>query len=435
MKHFQLKAFLLAAVALLLTACEGKDADMTKVQAAIEEVLGTINIQDATAIYYKGDDSRASSTGSYFKLDINGNEVQLAIADTKGNYRDISILGVVNASPRYIFFLPAFHEIFNVLCDGYINNDALSAEATNAVIEACKIVCIADRSTGKLYRIPFIGLKNGFKGVECKGKYYLIGYGNDSGDWYPFHSNTQIYEFNPNDLTVIDILPENQIFQEITTNTDGFIGYFGEYSEPAKAKCPGGGLKLLGEGAIFTLNNTFYTADVQDGQMYRWDANGSNNMTGTAVCAIPQSMNNEYHTRRYLYNNLDNVYLFHAYEDNGITYKFDGNQIVKNNVTIPEEFYNEEEKYESNAAWYHLNATKTKLTKISKTNYTTSTVNISDYQIVELVSNLEGADLSFTGIRYSDAKKVIGKIRADNTIVIESAQSSTQNIYNLIPLN
>lgn len=138
---------------------------------------------------------------------------------------------------------------------------------------------------------------------------------------------------------------------------------------------------------------------------------------------------------RYLYNNLDNVYLFHAYEDNGASYKFDGTQIVKNSVTIPEEFYNEDEKYESNAAWYHLNATKTKLTKISKTNYTTSTVNISDYQIVELVSNLEGADLSFTGIRYSDAKKVIGKIRADNTIVIESAQSSTQNIYNLIPLN
>lgn len=406
---------------------------MEKVTASISEVMSSINVQNATAVYYKGSESRAEGDGGYFKLDINGNEVKLEFADENGKTRNIPIMGVVNASPRYMFFFPDSYALFQVLCDNYINNDALSAEGTNQVVEACRIVCIADRTTGKIYRIPQINLKNGDKGLECNGKYYLAG-NSEGWEWLNDNYFNQIYAFDPNSLTVTGILPENQMFDEFTINTDGFIGYFSYYSEPAKAKCPGGGLKLLSDGAIYTLNNTFYTADTQDHVMYRWEANGSNNMTSTAVCALPESFDYAY----YLYNNQKNLYVFAGWDENGYcTYKFDGNEISKNDVTIPDQFFysGREERYESSEAWYHLNSSKTKLTKLSKADYSNTTVNISDYQIVELVSNPDVADLSFTGIRYTDTKKVIGKILANNTIVITSAQTSAQNIYNLIPLN
>lgn len=403
-------------VALAATSCSGR-ADIEEIQGRVDNLLTRVNVTDATAIYYKGADSRADGENGYFKLDINGNEVKLEFADADGKTHDIPILWVVKASPRYMFFQPETGYL-RIAVLSPINTDGFTEEDDQAVWDACSITCIADRTNGKLYKIPQINLNTSPQPVEHNGRYYIPG-----EDGQSYGEPCQIYEFDPNSLSVKSLLPEGQPFTSMSVNREGFIAYARSngFSSEIKVKCPGGGLKLLGDGrSLMNINKTFYTIN-NDNIVYRWIPNGTNNMTSEPVSECPQYIS-------MLYDSEKDVMLFPGYDT---TWKFDGTAFSDINVVIPADFFNYR-IVQTQSAWY---SGASELTKLSKSDYSTSTIDLSNYQILSMVDNPDGADLTFTGIRYSDAKKVIGKIRPDNTVTIESAQSSNSNIYNLIPIN
>ena len=447
MKIFSKATICLSVVAILsvLASCSNEPFSLDNVTESVDNVLTSVNIQDATAVYYKGSDSRAGSESGYFKIDINGNEVKLEFYDAKGKVQDIPINYVVNASPRYLIFQPELVDgVYNTVLNHYGNStDDWTEEQYDACAAACAITCIVDKNSGKLYKIPLINLKIGDKIVGQNGIYYMLGANPDGiGDAYGLLGTTpsQIYAFNSNNLTVSSLLPEGQQFTDISVNSDGFVAYYGMSGQLAKAKCPGGGIKMLGgnfngQSFVYTINGTFYTPDFEDRVMKCWTPNGKNDMTSTVACSLPGNLQNPYS----LYDQQKGIYLFYANSwDDETIWKFDGTAFAELNATIPSEFFVdttwENKIYQTADAWYVKKNDMT-LLKLAKSDYALTNVDISNYQIIEIVSNESGADLSFTGIRYSDSKKVIGKIKADNSIVIESAITSNENIYNLIPLN
>ena len=414
-----------------VTSCSSDEPlDPEQTKAHIENALTSLNIRNAQAIYYKGSNSRAGEDDNgYYKLDTSGNEVKLEISDDQGKVQNIRIDKMVKLSDRYLLLQPNFYDLRAVIEKSHDNWQDGEYEI---MVEACSITCIVDNQTGTLYKIPRIGIGEnaGYDNTTVStvnGISYFNGY-YYSEDYMADGMSMQIFKFNPNELTITALLPEYQTFSKFTVNDLGFVGYY-EYQESAsaKVKCPGGSIVQLGTDDILTISNNFYT--IENNIIKRWTANGSNGLTSADVCAMPDNA-----STLKLANHLQDVYLFYGYTEAGkeATYQFNGKEFTLLDVAIPQELYTV--GFETRDAWYNAE-NNMKLQKLSKVDYSISSIDISGYQIVEFVASPESPDVSFTGIRYSDSKKVIGKIDADNNIEIESAFTSGSSIYDLIPIN
>lgn len=405
---------LLLTIGVCLSSCSDEPTS-EEVTVDTDRLLSTLNITDAQSIFYKANNSRANDDeAGYYKVDASGKEVKLQIFDESGAPHNIFIEWMVKATDRYVFFRPQPWDIYDALgLDGVSENESIWS--------SIDLICCVDKVTGKIYKMPYCHFAPNSIATEENG--YVAILGNPSGTVGLYQ---QIYMFDETNLTVNSILPEGQEYAWLNINKKGFIEYWGNYGSPIyKIKCPGGAIKVM-EDITFLLLEDFYTIDPEN-RIYKLIPNGNNDLTPVEICACPNELG-----QPFKFNEIRNTFVFENYEFNGTSF----NLLPSN---IPYEFiseytnFNASKFYETNVAWYIIS--ENKLIALNKSDYTTKEIPLTEYQLLEVVSNVNEEYLSFVGIRYSDSMKVIGKIFSDNSFQIEMAMSNNQNIYNLIPLN
>jgi hypothetical protein len=389
------------------------EPNSAKVSADTDKLLSTLNIENAQSIFYKEAGSRATDDTGFYKIDYSGNEVKLQIANKDGVPQPITISWCVKASDDFLFFHPETWDVYDALgLDGVSQNEE--------IMDAISMVCLVEKSTGKIFKMPYCNMA---PNTVAKVQNNYIGIlGDRTGSWGIYQ---QIYMFNPEEKTISSILPEGQEFAWFDINQNGFVGYCGNYSNPLfKIKCPGGAIRVFQE-PTFLLSENFYTID--EGKVYLLEPNGDNDFVKKVVCDSPSELGDKFQ-----YNSQRKTYVFNNFEFNGRSFNELPHEIGYEFLTASHSF-SPGYFYETKLAWYVL--TGDKLIKLRKSDYDCSEVALTQYQILEVVSDVNQEYLSFVGIRYSDSKKVVGKITSDDSFVIESAMPGDQQIYNLIPLN
>ena len=412
-------------VGVLIQSCSSEPS-FEQASSDVGNLLSNLNIVNAQSIYYREASSRMGE-GCYYKLDTSGKEVKLQISNSQSITTDVGINWVLNVSQRYLFVHPSPWDVGDAIgLDEYGQGDD--------IWRAINVICVADKLSGKLYRIPYLplgrfdddtapGIQDANSRVvyERNGLIYIIGDPTTTGGLY-----SQIYVFNPDDLTINELLPEGQELSWIEIDDEGFVGYWGGYHSTYKVKCPGGSIIVMPDNT-FMIGGHFYS--IIDQSVYKWLNEGDNSMTKTEICSIPDDLYMYY--GRLIDELTDNIVFYN--------YTFDGHKFTKLENEIPYRImegasnFNAPNIYETNEAWYSID--KNNLLKLNKRTYEVTSIPLSEYQILELTSDLSSSSLSFIGIRYSDSVKVFGKILRDNSFDVESSVQANYNIYNLIPLS
>ncbi|MCM1067818.1 MAG: hypothetical protein NC418_09635 [Muribaculaceae bacterium] len=413
---------LLCGISLGLCSCSDQKAiSLEQASAQVDNMLTSLNIQHAKAIYQKGGESRASKDNGFYKLDISGNEVKLQICGADGKIHDIGIDWVVNVKARYVFFQPNTRDLINVVSSA----PDYDADSDEAVATAALVTCVADVKTGKLYKFPIVDLSTdkSFTAQEALGKFYIKGF-EHSVYGGPFDGD-QIFEFNPSDMTIRGILPQGQGVQSFGVNQEGFVYYL--ESSLVKVKCPGGAIVPIQTDVqkMLTIGGKFY--GILGDAIYELVPSGNNGIEKKKAHDLPTAV----YIDGIIFNDLQNLYLIKSYDvQNGEKiWSFDGNSLSSTTLDIPMNY-----QMETKDGWFSCTG-MTDVERISKADYSTTTISMSEYQIYEYTSDLGSTSLPFSALRYADGKSVIGQITNTGAVEILAEMNSSSPILNLVPLN
>ncbi|MDE6802649.1 MAG: hypothetical protein K2J06_07785 [Muribaculaceae bacterium] len=402
-----------------------------QVEKNTDMLVSSIDIVGARSIFYQDAYSRSELQNGFYKADAKGNVSELYINDASGKRTGIGILWAVNVSDRYVFIHPNPWDLGDLAgLDEYGQGDD--------VWKLINIICVADKQSGKLYKMPFIpvcGMSD--TGVQTYNtnrrlvyqsgdKSYILGNETTSGTF------SQIYVFDHSDMSVRTLLPEGQEYCWLEIANAGFVGYWGGYNSTYKVITPGGSIIVMPR-KTFLLNGQFYSIvenEDDSKEVYVWSNDGNNRLVESKICNVTNDLHSFYDY--WLTDNVTNEIIFE-------NYSFDGKEFKSLSTSIPNKFFDEKcrftspDLYETRDAWYVIE--NQYLLKLNKKTYEVSRIALTEYQLLDVVSDVNESALSFVGLRYADMAKVIGKIMSDDSFAVETVIEGNQAVFNLIPLN
>ena len=386
--------------------------------------LSSLNVSNAKMIYQKTSGTSVKSRaagdedGTYYKLDLNGNESKLAIKDSTGQYQDIRIDYLVKLSDRVLVMTPNTADVESV---AGINNDMGSSSSTYIGV----YTSLVDVETEKIYRWP-----NELKDFNLPTTKSMIdGNGNV---YFPscydlnYPQYDQIYKLNITDFTIQKILQDGVTCNGFEVTDDGFIIYWNE--NQYRVKCPGGSIVPI-TGIGFYFDNNIYS--IENNSIYVWRVVDNNHLEKTEVCIFETDWGEGPILTNYVRNSV--VFRYSGYNNAA---EFDGNKITE--VSLPDDFHNisnmgYQDFYVTNKAWYITG--NAELHKLDMNTYQDYKIPVLDYELQTISASPESPNITFTGFRYSDGANVVGTIDENDKITIDNVADNGEQIINLIPLN
>ena len=427
MKKFLL---MLGAVALMTACSEDEGVGSGGGSINYEEgykYLSSLNVSDAKMIYQKTSGASVKSRalgdedGTYYKLDLNGNESKLVIKGEDGQEHNISINKVVKLSDNILLVNPSAQDIIDLIYKPGPGDPEISTTTDNT-----DFLSLVDVNTEKIYKWPKeiqVNLYSEYHGgafettSDNQGNIYFSSCYDLN---YPQYN--QIYKLNPNDFTIQKMLPDNVTCNGFTVTDDGFIVYWSgiEQQENCRIKCPGGRIYPVSDKHTFILNGNLYSIRESENTIIRYKTVGNNDIKEETVCQMPEE------TEFYGYIQSTPNYVRNTMLINN-SYEFDGKTCVKleSPVNIGD--------IVTSKAWYSYN--NTTFSKTAMADYQASEFQVLDCEIQTLSSSSESPNITFTGFRYSDGANVVGTIDENDKITIDNVADNGEQIINLIPLN
>ncbi len=420
MKKFLL---MLGAVA-LMTACSDDGGGSGNVSINYEEgykYLSSLNVSDAKMIYQKTSGtsmkSRAAGDedGTYYKLDLNGEESKLVIKAEDGQDYNIRIDKIIKLNDEILMVNPNLSDIIDLI----YKPDPNSEDEPAMIVHANGYLCLVNIKTEKIYKWPkevIVNLSDegAFESTsDNQGNIYFAGreYLNSTG-------YNQIYKLNPNDFTIQKMLPNNVTWNGFTVTGNGFIVYWNNSGGEWFVKCPAGNIVPIYGNSTFVLDGDLYS--VKGTEIVKYETIGDNAVEEEVICEVPDD-GDFYVDGRFVQNHVRKSILLNSY------YEFDGTKCTKleNPVSIGD--------LSTSKAWYTFGSSS--YTKISMTDYQESQIQITEYYMQDISASPESPNITFTGFRYSDGANVVGTIDENDKITIDNVSDNGEKIINLIPLN
>lgn len=423
-----------------MTSCSSDEPtpDADKLTQQVASSLGSLNISDAKMIYQKeaNDGTRATAETGFYKIDVNGNQVKLVIKNETGEETDIEISDIRNINDRYLAFHP---NVWQFAVDNGLDGGDLG-----------DYLCFVDRSNNKISAIDIdkiISDKFNFNDDEMELRNIIHDF--IYNDAAVFNSPDGTFYIMCGRMAKIDI-PNLKVSLVLPAGQSVDDGYFYNYFKfggvnlngdvlykPGKIFLTTGGIKVT-TGQSFVLNNQIY--NITDNTISILEPGGDADLTSREIAKIPASgdFNNiELLTCNKVRNSI--LILYHNSYNNGIAYEFDGNSLKESgldyNVVI--QYYYAlnglGNVFKTSEAWYLRDGNS--FTKIDFATFNVSTFTLNGIEIYDLTANEDAPEFCFTGLNYSDASKVFGTVKSDNSVVITGNVPSSTKIVNMIPLN
>lgn len=409
---------MLGAVA-LMTACSDDGGGSGSGSIDYEEgykYLSSLNVSDAKMIYQKtssaGMKSRAAGDedGTYYKLDLNGEESKLVITGEDGQDYNIGINFIIKLSDRILLVNPNASDIIKLLPKPAPNEPVPG-------ISNAQFLSIVDKQNEKVYKCPdeiSSSIYENISDTDSKGNIYLL------------CDHSQIYKLNVSDFTIQQMLPNGQTITDFKVTDDGFIIYWND--NQYRVKCPGGSIVPI-TGIGFYFDNNIYS--IENDSIYIWKVIDNNHLKKTEVCAFEGNWGEGPILTNYARNSV--VFRYSGYNNAA---EFDGNKITE--VSLPDDFHNisnmmYQDFYVTNKAWYITG--NAELHKLDMNTYQDYKIPVLDYELQTISASPESPNITFTGFRYSDGANVVGTIDENDKITIDNVADNGEKIINLIPLN
>lgn len=403
----------------ILSSCE-KSGYVEFDKEEIYKHLSSVNVSDAKMIYTKeGANTRAGSGdafGGVWKIDRNGNEAKLTITGNDGKTNVINIYEIIKLSDKFLLMVPDMYDI-NTIRQEWENehNDDPSTISRNHDPDY-SFAMLLNIETEKLFRFP-----ENTSTPYSSDKIFNDKHGNIYYGW--------IYKLNPQTMTVENILPDGEDYGGFNVNSNGFVTYWDRFNKNHKVKCPGGRIVPL-SGDVFSLNENTYS--IKDKSIYLWEQSGDNNVISKEVCKYDITYYDQAVQLKttQLINFVRKTIVLS--DSSGRMYEFDGSK-VSEPIEVPQDFEYHSPLYTTSKAWYiHENA---EFQKLDMKTYEYSKIPFTEYNALEVLTNIGSADISFTGYQYLDGKNVVGKLTYDDKVVIDKVSDSSNKIVKLIPIN
>lgn len=405
-----------------MTSCSSDEPtpDADKLTQQVASSLGSLNISDAKMIYKKeaDDGTRATAETGFYKIDVNGNEVKLAIKNERGEESNIQISDIRNLNDRFMVFIPDMWQYADDLYHDHGPEHSFG-----------EYYCFVDRKTDKISYVTTKQMEE--MGEEPLWWDELINtpiQNMPNGDIYILCPS--LWKINIPNLTLSRLLPEGQRYDDSYNfggaNLNGDVLY-----GTNKILRVNGGIQVT-TGQSFVLNNQIY--NITDNTISILEPGGDADLTPREIAKFPASGAIELLTLNKVRNSI--LILSH---NNGIAYEFDGNSLKETgldyNVAIQ---YHHALKghgnvFKTSEAWYLRDGNS--FTKIDFATWVVSTFTLNGIEIYDLTANEDAPEFCFTGLNYSDASKVFGTVKRDNSVVITGKVPSSTKIVNMIPLN
>lgn len=418
------KFLLMLGAAVLMTACSDDGDGSGSGSINYEEgykYLSSLNVSDAKMIYQKTSGasmkSRAAGDedGTYYKLDLNGNESKLVITGKDGQSYNIRIERVIKLSDKVLLVNPSAADIYKLLSQ----SNGPDIDIAVPPVFSTEYLSLVNVETEKIYKWPKdvrVNLydESTFASASDNQGYIYIA----AREYLNSTEYNQIYKLNPNDFTMQPMLPDNVIFTEFTVTGNGFIVYWNNNRGEWFVKCPAGNIVPIYGNSTFILDDDLYS--VNETEIVKYETIGDNAVEEKVICEVPDD-GDFYVDGRFVQNHVRKTILLNSY------YEFDGTKCTKleNPVSIGD--------LSTSKAWYTFG--NSSYTKISMTDYQESQIQITEYYMQDISASPESPNITFTGFRYSDGTNVVGTIDENDKITIDNVADNGEQIINLIPLN
>lgn len=479
------KMLLMGSVVFALSACTDEpdggsgSGSGSKPKVTVDNLIGSLNVGDAKMIYRKEPEGgRATWENEYYKLDANGNEVKLVLkgqfpvpGDTTGTLFEehrvnVELTNLVKLTDRYLMFQPEPTSL-GLAVDSINGDDRWSRDYW---AEYYGFTYLIDIPTEKAYRVEGkISYDENLNAqADADGNIFFRGSYLDEP--------STVMKLDATKMRLGNVLEAGQAVQDFTVLPSGILIY-GD-----RALTTGGAIVVI-DGSMFILNDEIYSLEVTEEPVkiidpnnagaeipnvhtdiltiYRWEPRGSRDLRKRKVAQTRYEDNGIV----YFYNrNIGNgtimtnpkknkVYIQTncvSYDSNvqvdwDCAYEFDGEKLTLNTDLntgqwIGEDDWNKQLGFSSSEAKYAPQVTSNgsiSTNSFLKFDYDTerfSIVKFDKYDFYSLQADVKQPNVTFSGIRLRDQKKVAGYFTPTDDVEETAVSSSGLKYSSLIAL-
>ena len=423
MKNFSFLSFILLAVA-LFAGCKKNEGGNN------DRILVKATVGNAEYIYSTESGGRSRTNdekNAFFTVDKEGKNTPIRFITNNGDTLSMSISAVHDINPSYLLIRGSF----------YINVDPYYY-----------YLMLVNKATEAIYALP--------SNINIEGNKCMT---DGAGNMYFFNYISKIYKIDVSDFTINQYLPDGQDFKEGLISTDGVLCYSSN-SPRFKFKHPSGRIYPWEE--LSDLDNSYSHSPILNSageiliierrsewlsQRPGYDGPSEYEMnivisqveynpTGLGVKRLSSDViATDVNPWVNCFWNYVKDELMLVMSDESL-YVFDGTRLEK----CPNKMTSNPHRnflYLKNVICQVNLGSLPKIIRLDLNTYQETVVDIqsSGYEIYEVTGSKSNNDINFSGLRYNDAKNVIGKINQDGTLQVLNETSSTDKITNLIKLN
>lgn len=437
---FMRKILFLVACLCLISSCSNDNEDTDNGGGKIKtDKLSKATIQKAKYIYGTSDKNTkglksTSNENNFWMVDNNGNVEAIRFITESGVVKNMNIENVFEVNDKYII-MEGYFQIKFVNESDWDKNDDLPLDFFAKFI-------LVNKETGALYKFPF--QLNTHPTINNDSPQF---YTDSNGDFY-FSDDKMVYRARVSengDIEVEKYIPENQEPRSFIVNTNGICVINPNDPQNCKFKLNNGRMYSIehfiegNEANIFVgFNNNFYVAYPLDNKLQISEFvenNGELNckeITKADISIHPQIQFVQNHVREnhIAINGNTLIEFWEGYPGQNISEQplvnlpdiSQPNLYINDNYLYIRDGYSKIIKYLGQVS---LNTNESKLLDFFKSGYEAYSISISK----------NSSDISFSGLRYSDGKNIIGIVDGNGTFTINESTKTESQITTLIRLN
>lgn len=423
----------------LISSCSNDNEETDNGGGNIKtDKLSKTTIQNAKYIYGTSNKTAkglksASNENSFWMVDKDGNVKAIEFITESGAIKDMNVENVFEVNDKYILMKGRFQMEFIDKADLNDGDDAPTSFAQFILV---------DKETGALYNFPFElnihpTVNNG------SPQFYT-----DTNENFYFSDHEMIYKAKVSvdgNIEVENYIPTNQRPQSFIVNSNG-VCVINANRPDCKFKLPNGKMyslkhfideDVIYEANIFIgFNNNFYVAYPLKNKLQIIELTENNGELSSKE--IAKTHISIYSSIQFVQNHVRGTHVTLTHDN--ILLEFDestghiNEHAFSNFPNIDPSFY-----YVSSQSLYVGGSynTITSLAKINLSTYELGTLDFlkSGYEANNISVSKNSPDVSFSGLRYSDGKNVIGVVDGNRMFTVNESTKAESEITTLIRLN
>ncbi|WP_053976929.1 hypothetical protein [Mangrovimonas xylaniphaga] len=409
MKHFICALFVAATLISCSKDEEGSQKIYQKIALDITDAQNLAVMNPTSSFGRNGNDG----TASLYKLTTNGNFEEVSFINADGTSLDegatntqIDVNKIIDLNPEFIV-LNGYFKVYDTIGNTQEYNSLL-----------------VGKNDGAIYNFE-IGNPLAQPPMDTRHFLNSKSYDMDSNDniYFPGYSE-EFYKLNLSSLptpsyTDIGLSGQSILFYDI--DQQGNIYYNQDQLKVLKAT---GGVEVISENQVdfywVGKNNNLYYREYGDSTFYMVDSS-TGNFDSTYSFTGPNL--NTYSNSFYFHVDKPNSTLFISVSHtNGFHYEFSEDTNTFTEIELP---YNPEAIIQTEETLYMYNGTNVYKMNLSDNSYEMISSNAYEIYTMSLDQNDK---LLFSGLRYSDGKKVIGEMSTTGDVTIIEEEMDTEAV-------